>query len=102
MFIPTGLFSQVLETQDLCLTAEVPWYDTLDTSRFSLSSFRTTYVGRMITRNMVWALEKVGIAPKGSSDVSTFLETGADALVEGGKKELFTPMYFFVARKPLK
>jgi len=44
---------EVLETQDLCLTAEVPWYDTLDTSRFSLSSFRTTYVGRMITRNMV-------------------------------------------------
>mmetsp|Transcript_35521 Transcript_35521/g.63384 ORF Transcript_35521/g.63384 Transcript_35521/m.63384 type:complete len:342 (-) Transcript_35521:293-1318(-) len=93
---------EVLETQDLCLTAEVPWYDPLDTGKLSLSSFRTSAIGRFITRNMVWGLEKVGIAPKGSCEVSSFLETGADALVEGGKKELFTPMYFFVARKPSK
>uniref|UniRef100_A0A061S3D5 Methyltransferase n=1 Tax=Tetraselmis sp. GSL018 TaxID=582737 RepID=A0A061S3D5_9CHLO len=91
---------ELLESQDLTKTAEVPWYEPLDPSRLSLSSFRTTAIGRAVTRNMVWALEKVGIAPKGSSEVSSFLETGADALVEGGKKELFTPMFFFLARKP--
>jgi sterol 24-C-methyltransferase len=79
------VWKQVLETQDLCLTAEVPWYDPLDTGKLSLSSFRTSAIGRFITRNMVWGLEKVGIVPKGSCEVSSFLETGADALVEGGK-----------------
>mmetsp|Transcript_30095 Transcript_30095/g.75852 ORF Transcript_30095/g.75852 Transcript_30095/m.75852 type:complete len:342 (+) Transcript_30095:83-1108(+) len=93
---------EVLETHDLCLTAEVPWYEPLDPNRLSLSSFRTSALGRLFTRNMVWGLEKIGIAPKGSCEVSAFLETGADALVEGGKKELFTPMYFFLARKPTK
>jgi hypothetical protein len=38
-----------------------------------------------VPRWQVWVLEKFGIAPKGSSEVSGFLETGADALVEGGK-----------------
>jgi len=93
---------EIVETEDLCETAQVTWYEELDPSRISLSSFRTTSIGRMITRNMVWALEKAGIAPKGSSEVSSFLETGADALVEGGKRQLFTPMYFCLARKPLK
>ena len=40
----------------------------------------------------VWALEKFGIAPKGSSEVSSFLETGADALVEGGKYVIILQM----------
>lgn len=112
---------------------------------------------RQCFAQQVWALERAGIAPKGSSEVSSFLETGADALVEGGKcdswllpfsrfrsrivemqdrrvsicsnmrsvcmgvpvaamlrsahphcwqsvrrKQLFTPMYFFLVRKPVK
>uniref|UniRef100_A0A0A9CQG4 Smt1 n=2 Tax=PACMAD clade TaxID=147370 RepID=A0A0A9CQG4_ARUDO len=55
----------------------------------------------MITRTMVKALEYVGLAPQGSERVSNFLEKAAEGLVEGGKKEIFTPMYFFLARKPL-
>jgi sterol 24-C-methyltransferase len=57
---------------------------------------------RSITHYFVWALEKLGIAPKGSVGVSSFLVVGADALVEGGRKDIFTPMYFTLARKPLK
>ncbi|PRQ54746.1 putative sterol 24-C-methyltransferase [Rosa chinensis] len=79
----------------------LPWYLPLDTSRISLSSFRLTAVGRFFTRNMVKALEYVGLAPQGSQRVQDFLEKAAEGLVEGGKKEIFTPMYFFVARKPL-
>ncbi|KAG4966749.1 hypothetical protein JHK87_032400 [Glycine soja] len=48
----------------------------------------------------VKGLEYVGFAPKGSLRVQEFLEKAADGLVEGGKKEIFTPMYFFLARKP--
>ncbi|MCY4000985.1 MAG: hypothetical protein OXF84_09300 [Bacteroidetes bacterium] len=45
--------------------------------------------------------EAVKLAPKGSRAVSTFLNAGADALlVKVGQSDRFTPMYFFLARKP--
>ncbi|KAL5197178.1 hypothetical protein ABZP36_000690 [Zizania latifolia] len=94
-------FVKVIWDKDLAEDSPVPWYLPLDPSRFSLSSFRLTSVGRMITRTMVKALEYVGLAPEGSERVSNFLEKAAEGLVEGGKKEIFTPMYFFLVRKPL-
>ncbi|RWR82806.1 cycloartenol-C-24-methyltransferase isoform X3 [Cinnamomum micranthum f. kanehirae] len=91
---------EVIWEKDLAADSPVPWYLPLDTSHFSLSSFRLTSVGRFITKNMVKALEFLGLAPEGSQRVSSFLEKAAEGLVEGGKKEIFTPMYFFLARKP--
>uniref|UniRef100_F6I344 Sterol methyltransferase C-terminal domain-containing protein n=1 Tax=Vitis vinifera TaxID=29760 RepID=F6I344_VITVI len=44
--------------------------------------------------------EFVGLAPKGSQRVQAFLAKAAEGLVDGGKKEIFTPMYLFLARKP--
>lgn len=44
----------------------------------------------------------VGFAPKGTRQVSQILNKGADALVEAGDLNLFTPMFFFLARKPLE
>ncbi|KAK1259346.1 Cycloartenol-C-24-methyltransferase 1 [Acorus gramineus] len=92
---------EVIWEADLASESPVPWYLPLDTSHFSLSSFRLTSVGRFITKNLVKALEFIGLAPEGSQRVSSFLEKAADGLVEGGRKEIFTPMYFFLARKPL-
>ncbi|KAF4365500.1 hypothetical protein G4B88_025679 [Cannabis sativa] len=91
---------EVVWEKDLAVDSPVPWYLPLDKSHFSLSSFRLTAVGRFMTKNMVKALEFVGLAPKGSQRVQDFLEKAAEGLVEGGKKEIFTPMYFFLARKP--
>eukprot|EP00850_Spirogloea_muscicola_P015794 SM000124S25926 [mRNA] locus=s124:104934:107848:+ [translate_table: standard] len=92
---------EILEDADLVKTAKVPWYQPIDPTHFSITNFRLTFLGRSITRVMVWTLEKLSIAPAGSYRVAQFLEKGADGLVEGGRKELFTPMYFFLARKPL-
>ena len=39
------------------------------------------------------------VAPKGTSHVSAMLNATAIDLVEGGKDEIFTPSYFFLARK---
>ncbi|KAJ4711594.1 Methyltransferase [Melia azedarach] len=91
---------EVMWEKDLVVDSPLPWYMPLDTSHFSLSSFRLTSVGRFMTRNMVKALEFVGLAPKGSQRVQDFLEKAAEGLVAGGRKEIFTPMYFFLARKP--
>jgi len=77
---------------------EIPWYQTLK-GGFSLKGFRMTSVGRMCTHALVSTLEFVRIAPKGSVRVSALLNATALDLVEGGEKEMFTPSFFFVARK---
>jgi sterol 24-C-methyltransferase len=50
---------------------------------------------------MVAGLEKVGIAPAGSRRVSQLLNMAADNLVAGGERNIFTPMFLYVVRKPL-
>jgi sterol 24-C-methyltransferase len=62
---------------------------------------RTTKAGRLVTHYMVRAMELFRIAPKGSLEVATMLERAADGLVAGGKKGIFTPLFFFIVRKPL-
>lgn len=64
------------------------------------ADFRTTKLGRMLTHQLVKNLERFGIAPKGSLEVSSMLERAADGLVAGGKQGIFTPMFFFLVRKP--
>jgi len=78
--------------------AQVPWYDTLSGS-FTLKGFRMTHLGRMATHCMVWTLETLRIAPKGTVQVSAFLNATALDLVAGGKREIFTPSYYFLAEK---
>ncbi|XP_062175324.1 cycloartenol-C-24-methyltransferase-like [Alnus glutinosa] len=92
---------EVIWEKDLAEDSQVPWYFDMDTSRFTLSNFRITAAGRFITRNMVKAMEFVGLAPKGSLRVQIFLEQAADGLTKAGKREIFTPMYFFLVRKLL-
>ncbi|XP_020571547.1 cycloartenol-C-24-methyltransferase 1 [Phalaenopsis equestris] len=92
---------EIIWEKDLSLDSPLPWYLPLDTSHFSLSSFRLTAFGRFITRTMVQTLEFLRLAPAGSMRVSSFLEKAAEGLVDGGRMEIFTPMYFFLARKPL-
>ncbi|XP_062005135.1 cycloartenol-C-24-methyltransferase-like [Rosa rugosa] len=91
---------EVIWENDVSVDSPLPWYMPLDKSHISLSSFRLTALGRFITRTMVKALEFLRLAPEGSQRVQSFLETTAEALVEGGSKGIFTPMYFFLVRKP--
>lgn len=97
----TGAGFEVLESRDLTLdaTCDVPWYLPL-AGAWSLAGFRRTPPGRWLTNKMVRVLETVRVAPRGSSVVSDFLNVGADALVRGGQTGVFTPMFFFHARKP--
>ena len=63
-----------------------------------------------ISRAQAWAAfssnltlrvgERLRLLPEGSRAVSTLLNAAADALVEGGRSGIFTPMFFFLARKP--
>jgi sterol 24-C-methyltransferase len=77
---------------------EIPWYDTLN-GKMSLSGFRMTWLGRVVTHSMVWTLELLRIAPEGSTQVSALLNATALDLVDGGRLEIFTPSFFFIGRK---
>lgn len=92
---------EVVEAEDLAPGADIPWYDPVDPDVRRLSNFRTTRVGRAVTNVLVRGLEAVGIAPKGTLEVSSMLGRAADGLVAGGKMGIYTPMYFFLVRKPL-
>ncbi|KAM7268363.1 hypothetical protein ACFE04_010529 [Oxalis oulophora] len=91
---------EIIMEKDMAQDSPIPWFLSLDPNHYSLSNFRVTGIGRLITRNLVKFLEYVKIAPQGSQRVQKFLEQAADGLLEGGRKEIFTAMYFFLARKP--
>jgi sterol 24-C-methyltransferase len=98
----------VLMNQDLANMGDsINWYYPLEgdlrkcqTVKDMLTTLAMTKLGRLTTTTVVSALEKVGLAPKGTVETQKFLETAADALVAGAQKNLFTPMFFFVAKKP--
>jgi sterol 24-C-methyltransferase len=84
---------QILKLQDDC-TEGFSWTLPLE------KGFRSSKPGRALTNLFVKVLEAVKIAPKGSSAVSSFLNLGANAFVEAGRRKIFTPNLFFLVQKP--
>jgi sterol 24-C-methyltransferase len=93
---------ELLETKDLAGEGdpETPWYHSLTGGDLSISSIPRTPIGRTITNGTLGILEKLKLVPEGTQQVSDFLNAAADALVEGGERKLFTPMYFVLAKVP--
>jgi len=97
----------VLATRDLAdgNYPGVPWHADLDVEStkssgpFSLRALPRTPIGRAVTNAATGIMERVGLAPKGTRMVSSFLNDGADALVKAGKLGIFTPMFFVHAKK---
>ena len=95
-----GVGFELLEATDLAdPNAEVTWYSSLQ-GNWTLADFKTTPVGRWCTHMSLRAMETLGLAPKGSTATHTMLCKGADGLVQGGLKGIFTPMYLLVVQKP--
>jgi len=82
-------------------STDIPWYDSLEGKYLSLSSFKHTPFGIFLTNKLIWLLETIKLAPKGTLEIHTLLCQVAIDLVAGGKAGIFTPMYFYLARKPL-
>ncbi len=79
---------------------QTSWYRALQGRDLSLSSIPRTPFGRALTNFTLRVGERLRAFPEGSRAVSTLLNRAADALVEGGKSGIFTPMFFVLARKP--
>ncbi|MFW6197353.1 MAG: sterol methyltransferase [Myxococcota bacterium] len=93
---------EIVESEDRALSsdAETPWHLPLTGRELSWTGVRRTWWGRRLARGVIMALEAVGKAPDGSREISEMLHRGADALVKGGDTGIFTPMFYFRARKP--
>jgi sterol 24-C-methyltransferase len=93
---------QLLESEDRVFAGdrEVPWYYSLSGKELSNTGLRRSPVGKLMVKALTRTLEAARIAPKGTAQITDFLNTGADALVRSGELGVFTPMAFFLAQKP--
>uniref|UniRef100_A0A8H7K823 Sterol 24-C-methyltransferase n=1 Tax=Bionectria ochroleuca TaxID=29856 RepID=A0A8H7K823_BIOOC len=96
--------------EDLAVIGEAsfaPWYWVIGTSLAYAQSLsdvvmvaRMNRWGREVMHALFGALETVWLLPSGTRKTAESLGRAADALVEGGRRGLFTPMYLMVGRKP--
>ncbi|WBW72184.1 sterol 24-C-methyltransferase Erg6 [Schizosaccharomyces osmophilus] len=102
---------EVLDQEDLAENdnLELPWYYPItgDVTKSQnvwdfITVFRTTTLGKFITRHSVKVLERLGMVSKGTSEVSDTLAIAQEGLIEGGEKKLFTPMFLMIGKKPEK
>lgn len=84
-----------------------PWYWPLGTDlRHAqtlgdfLTVLRMNKWGRIVSHSFLSLLEAAWVVPAGTRRTAESLGRAADALVEGGRRKLFTPMYLMVAKKP--
>ena len=92
---------EIVETKDWATTSdpELPWYSPL-AAGLSLSGFRSSRAGAFLTHQIVRALETLKLSPAGTVHTHDVLRLLQRALLEGGSLGTFTPMYFWLARKP--
>ncbi len=93
---------ELVESHDRAPAADptTPWYRALQGRDLNLRSIPRTPVGRALTNLVLTVGERLRAFPEGTAAVSSMLNRTADALVAGGKAGIFTPMFFFLARKP--
>jgi len=95
-----GAGFEVEECRDLAPTSAVPWAQPFAPDYTSFTGLRTTPLGVAATHTMVWLLEAIGLAPKGTTPMHGHLTTAAKDLYRSCQLGIFTPMLFFKARKP--
>ena len=80
-----------------------PWYQPMEPRGGLLGgAFRRTPMGRKALRMGTRMAESLGVFPKGSAEVVGLLDRTASAYVAGGRTGIFTPLYCFLARRPLR
>ena len=97
---------EIIEAKDRAVDEHspvTPWYQPMETRRGLLSGgFRRIPMGRKAVKSGSRMAEFLGMFPKGSTEVVELLDRTANAYVAGGRAGIFTPLYCFVARRPLR
>ena len=97
---------QVIEAKDRAIDesdSATPWYSPMAPAPGkSLSgALRRIPLGRKAMIGASRLAEAFRVFPRGSADVIALMDRTANAYVAGGKSGLFTPLFCFLARKPL-
>ncbi len=96
---------QVIEARDRAVEENgpsTPWYQPMETrSGTRRNALSRVPLGRKALTGVSRLAEAFGVFPKGSADVIGLLDRTAKAYVAGGRAGIFTPLYCFLARKPL-
>jgi len=96
---------EIVEYSDLAVIDSknpITWYSPLVPSYMDWKGFRVSPLGIFCTSIFVYALETLGLAPKGTVETHRILKKAYSGLVGGARLGIFTPMFFFLVRKPLK
>ena len=79
-----------------------PWYQPMENRRgTSRDAFYRSLWGRKAGFAILKLTEVLRLFPEGSAEISRFLDQTAEAYIAGGRSGVFTPLYCFLARKPL-
>ena len=96
---------EVIEAKDRAVAENgpaTPWYQPMETRGGTLSNaLRRIPLGRKALMGAFRLAEVPGVFPKGSADIVRLMDGTANAYVAGGRAGVFTPLYCFLARKPL-
>ena len=80
-----------------------PWYRPMEAPDGALrGALHRIPLGRKAFVGVCRLAEVLGVFPRGSADVVRLLDRTANAYVAGGRAGIFTPLYCFLARKPLR
>lgn len=86
-----------------CSTAKhVPWYVPLESGLTTLSGLRATALGKWFVLRVCSLLESCRLMPQGSTRRVCLFDEAVVSLRLGGELEIFSPAFFFKARKPMK
>jgi len=96
---------EIIRYEDLAPLSDrypVAWYEPL-VGRYdgTLQGLKCSYLGRVVTGILVRVLETLRLAPPGTTKTHSILMKAAKGLVDGGRNQTFTPMFYFIARKPI-
>ena len=96
---------QVIEAKDRAVDENstiTPWYQPMEARGNTVgNTLRRIPLGRKALIGTSKLAEALGMFPKGSANVVELLDRTANAYVAGGKAGVFTPLYCFLALKPL-
>ena len=88
--------------RDIQQGPSTPWYQPMESRHGTLgNAFRRLPWGRNAVIAGLKLAEPLRLFPKGSAEIVRLLDRTADAYVAGGRTGIFTPLYCFLARKPL-
>ena len=103
---------QVIEGKDRAVTPTnhgelveppaIPWYQPMEgrVGTLGIAGYGIP-VGRKVFLAASRLAEAMRLFPRGSTELAGLLDRTASAYVAGGKAGIFTPLYCFLARKPL-